>query len=288
MGRLDGKVAVVTGNTSGIGNATAWLLAREGAKVVMGARRAERGEKMEKEMRAEGLEAMYVKTDVMVKDECKNLIRKAVDTYGRIDILANVAGINGGTRYKLHEADEEMRDRLFKTDLYGIIDLCSEAIPHMLKQKSGSIINVASVAGIVACPYDSLYSAVKGAVKMLSIGMAYDYAKDGIRVNCVCPGLTKTEMGAKPTADTSAGTPVGASGDTPRDSSGGDAKDAADDNPNDGHGDVGFADRILANLPAGRFAQPSEIAQGILFLASDDASFANGTVLTLDGGEIIS
>ena len=264
MGRLDGKVAVVTGNTSGIGNAAAWLFAREGAKVVMGARRVERGEKMEKEMREEGLTAIYVKTDVMIKEDCQNLIRKAVDTFGRIDILANVAGINGGTRYKLHEVDDEMRDRIFKTDLYGIIDLCSEAIPHMIKQKNGSIVNVASVAGIVACPNDSLYSAVKGAVKMLSIGMAYDYAKDGIRVNCVCPGLTKTEMGAKPAS----GDSVSANGD--------------------GHGDGGFADRILANLPAGRFAQPEEIAQGILFLASDEASFANGTVLTLDGGEIIS
>ena len=288
MGRLDGKVAVVTGNTSGIGNATAWLLAREGAKVVMGARRTERGEKMEKEMRAEGLEAIYVKTDVMIKDDCKNLIRKAVDKYGRIDILANVAGINGGTRYKLHEADEEMRERLFKTDLYGIIDLCSEAIPHMLKQKSGSIINVASVAGIVACPYDSLYSAVKGAVKMLSIGMAYDYAKDGIRVNCVCPGLTKTEMGAKPPADTAAGMPAGTPGNANAGASGDTLNNGSNDNPGESHGDTGFADRILANLPAGRFAQPVEIAQGILFLASDDASFANGTVLTLDGGEIIS
>jgi len=261
MGRLDGKVAVVTGNTSGIGNATAWLFAREGAKVVMGARRFERGEKMEKEMRDEGLDAIYVKTDVMVTSECVNLIEKAVETYGKIDILANVAGVNGGKRYKLHEADDAIRDRLFKTNLYGIIDLCRAAIPHMLEQKSGSIVNVASVAGLVACPNDSLYSAVKGAVKMLSIAMAHDYGKDGIRVNCVCPGLTRTEMGAKPP------------GSPPE---------------NDSHSGSSFAERILANLPLGRFAAPEEIAQGILFLASDEGSFACGAVLTLDGGEIIS
>lgn len=260
MGRLDGKVAVVTGTTSGIGNSTAWLFAREGAKVVMGARRADRGEKMEKEMREEGLEAVYVETDVRVTTECFRLIEKAVETYGRVDILANVAGVGGGKRYKLHEVDDEIRDRLFETNLYGIIDLCRAAIPYMLKQKSGSIVNVASVAGIIACPNDCLYSAVKGAVKMLSVGMAYDYGKDGIRVNCVCPGLTNTEMNTEPP-----GTP----------------------SVEEGHSGGTFVDKVLARQPLGRMAEPEEIARGILFLASDEGSFANGTTLTLDGGEII-
>ena len=255
MGKLDGKVAIVTGNSSGIGNATAWLYAQEGAKVVMGARRTERGEKMEKEMREQGLEATYIKTDVRVKSECFNLVEKAVEIYGRVDILANVAGVNAGKPYKLHEVDEEIRDRQFETNLYGMIDLCRAAIPYMLKQKSGSIINVASVAGIVACPNDPIYSAVKGAVKMLSIAMAYDYGKDGIRVNCVCPGLTRTEMGGGMLLD--------------------------------GHGG-GLLDKVLASQPLGRMADPKEIAQGLLFLASDDASFACGTVLTIDGGEIIA
>ena len=258
MGKLDGKVAVVTGNSSGIGHATAWLFAREGAKVVMGARRTERGEKMEKEMRAEGLEATYLKTDVRVASECVSLIEKAVGEYGRIDILANVAGVNAGRPYKLHEMDTEIRDRQFETNLYGIIDLCRAAIPHMLKQKSGSIVNVASVAGLVACPNDPIYSSVKGAVKMLSVAMAYDYARDGIRVNCICPGLTSTEMGGGITQKRPDGT-VG-----------------------------GLLEKVLAAQPMGRVAEPEEIAKGILFLASDDASFAAGTVLTLDGGEIIS
>ena len=258
MGKLDGKIAVVTGNTSGIGNATAWLFAKEGAKVVMGARRSERGEKMEMEMKAEGLEAHFVKTDVRVKAECYNLIENAIKIYGRIDILANVAGVSGGRGYKLHEVDEEIRDRQFETNLYGIIDLCRAAIPYMLEQKSGSIVNVASVAGIVACPNDPIYSAVKGAVKMLSIAMAYDYGKDGIRVNCICPGLTRTEMGGgltQPRADGSKG---------------------------------GLLEKVLAGQPMGRVAEPDEIAHGILFLASDDASFACGSVLTMDGGEIIA
>ena len=234
MGRLDGKVAVVTGNTSGIGNATAWLFAREGAKVVMGARRNERGEKMEKEMRDEGLDAIYVKTDVRVPSECDNLIEQAIKTYGRIDILANIAGVSGGRPYKLHEMDDEVRDREFETNLYGMIDLCRAAIPHMLRQKSGSIVNVASVAGIVAIPNDCMYSAVKGAVKMLSIAMAYDYARDGIRVNCICPGLTRTEMGAlAPQEDAGAG---------------------------DSHAGGGLLEKVLAAQPMGRIADPNEIA----------------------------
>lgn len=259
MGRLSGKTAVVTGNTSGIGNATAWLFAREGARVVMGALGDGRGEKMEKEMRDEGLEAVYVETDVRVKQQCVNLIKTAIDAYGRIDILANIAGVNGGRQYKLHEADDELRDRLFETDLYSIIDLCRAAIPHMLEQKSGSIVNVASVAALIANPYDCLYSAVKGAVKSLSMAMAYDYARDGIRVNCICPGATRTEMGKRPP-----GSP-----------------------PVEPRGGVNFMERVLEKQAMGRIAEPYEIAQGILFLASDEASFACGSVLTLDGGETI-
>ena len=261
MGRLDGKVAIVTGNSSGIGYATAWLFAREGAKVVMGARRVERGEKMEREMKDEGLEAIYVKTDVRVASECENLVEQAIKAYGRIDIVANIAGVNSGRPYKLHELDNELRDKQFETNLYGIIDICRAAIPHMLEQKSGSIVNVASVAGIVAIPNDCMYSAVKGAVKLLSIAMAYDYARDGIRVNCICPGLTRTEMGGLPPAD------------VPMDNE---------------HMSGGLLEKVLSAQPQGRLAEPEEIANGILFLASDEASFACGTVLTLDGGEIIA
>lgn len=252
VGRLEGKVAVITGVTSGIGNATAKLFAEEGAKLVIGARRVDRGKELESAINGAGGEATWVTTDVRIPADCAKLVETAAKKYGRIDVLANIAGINGMHPYKLHEVSDETRDNIFKTDLYGMIDTCKTAIPYMLKQKSGSIINVASVAGIVACPNDSLYSAVKGAVRMLSIGMAYDYGGDGIRVNCICPGLTRTEMG------------------------GGDLEGS------------GFAERILSSLPLHRFADPSEIANGILFLASDESSFCCGTVLTIDGGEIIA
>ncbi|MDR0490247.1 MAG: SDR family oxidoreductase [Oscillospiraceae bacterium] len=262
MDRLAGKVAVVTGASSGIGNATAWLFAKEGAKVVMGDIKDERGVKMERDMREQNLDATFVKTDVTSTSECVNLIETAIKCYGKVDILANIAGVNGGRQYKLHEADDSIRDRLFKTNLYSIIDLCRAAIPYMLEQKSGSIVNVTSVASVIACPNDSLYGAVKGAVRSLSIGMAYDYAKDGIRVNCICPGPTKTEIGGNKVASGAPepGAPVVSA----------------------------FVQRVMSILPAARFAQPEEIAQGILFLASDEASFAYGSILTLDGGEIIA
>jgi len=253
MGRLDGKVAVVTGTSSGIGLATAWLFAREGAKVVMGARREERGVKTEKEMRDAGLEAIYVKTDITLPADCTNLIEKAVAKYGRLDILANIAGISGGANGKLHELDLELRDRLFRTNLFGIIDLCRAAIPHMLAQGKGSIVNVSSVAALIACKGDCFYSAVKGAVNALTVTMAIDYGMDGIRVNCVCPGLTRSEM----TTDLM-------------------------------NGGSGNYERIFATIPLGRIAEPEETAQGILFLASDEASFCNGVILQIDGGEIYS
>lgn len=253
MGRLDGKVAVVTGTSSGIGMATARLFAREGAKVVMGARREERGEKLEKELRDAGLDAKYVKTDVTLPEDNANLIDKAVGTYGQIDILANIAGMSGGARGKLHELDDKLRDDLFRTNLFGMIDLCKAAIPHMLARGKGSIVNVSSVASLIACERDCLYSAVKGAVNAMTVTMAIDYGKDGIRVNCVCPGLTRSEM----TNDLMTG-------------------------------GSGLYEKIFEKIPLGRIAEPEETAQGILFLASDEGSFCNGVILPIDGGEVFA
>ena len=252
LGRLVGKVAIITGCTSGIGEATVRLFAKEGAKVVMGARREDRGEAIQKELSDEGYETLFVKTDITKYSDCANLVEQAIQKYGRIDILVNNAGVKHAKPYDLHEISDEMRDTVFKTNVYGTIDMCRTVIPYMLKQKKGSIVNISSVAGIVACPHDPLYSAVKGAIKMLSVSMAFDYSGSGIRVNCVCPGLTRTEI-------------LG-----------------------EGFENTPLAERVMASLPLRRFAEPIEIANGILFLAGDEASFACGTVLTLDGGEIIA
>jgi NAD(P)-dependent dehydrogenase (short-subunit alcohol dehydrogenase family) len=250
VGRLEGKIAVVTGTTSGIGQATAYLFAREGASVVMAARRADRGEAMVKELVAEGREAFFVHTDITRTEDCRNLIEKAVQHYGRVDILVNVSGINLTYPYFEHEFDEADREKMFRTNVYGMMDTCKAVIPHMLKQGKGSIVNVASVAGLVACPMDCVYSATKGAVKQLTISMAADYAQTGVRVNGVCPGLTRTEM--VPDADGS------------------------------------FQERVLSHIPQHRVADPKEIAYGILFMASDEASFCTGSMLVIDGGESIA
>ena len=249
MGRLDGKIAVITGTTSGIGKATAKLFAEEGATVVMGARREERGLAMEQELKDAGHEALFVKTDVSKSEDCAALIEKAVETYGRIDILVNVSGTAGNGFHLLHESTDEERDRVFRINTYSIIDTCKAAIPHMLEQGKGSIVNVASVSAIIASPLNTLYSASKGAVKMLTISMAADYAPTGIRINGVCPGLTRTEMVPE--------------------------------------GDDSFEKMVLPNIPQHRLADPKEIAYGILFLASDEASFCTGHMLVIDGGESI-
>ena len=250
MGRLDGKIAVVTGATSGIGQATARLFAEEGATVVMAARRAERGEAMQAELKAAGHEALFVRTDVSKSEDCKALIEKTVEAYGRIDILVNVSGTAGNGFHLLHESTDEERDRIFQVNLYSIIDTCKAAIPHMLEQGKGSIVNVASVSAIVASPLNTLYSASKGAVKMLTVSMAADYAQTGVRINGVCPGLTRTEMVPE--------------------------------------NDDSFEKMVLPNIPQHRLADPKEIAYGILFLASDEASFCTGHMLVIDGGESIS
>ena len=250
MGRLDNKIAVVTGATSGIGQATARLFAEEGATVVMGARREDRGKAMEDELKAAGHEAMFVRTDVSKAEDCANLIEETVKKYGRIDILVNVSGTTGNGFHLLHESDEEERDRLIKVNLYSVIETCKAAIPHMLEQGKGSIVNVASVSAIVASPMNTLYSASKGAVKMLTVSMAADYAATGVRINGVCPGLTRTEMVPE--------------------------------------GNDEFEKMVLPGIPQHRLADPKEIAYGILFMASDEASFCTGHMLVIDGGESIS
>ena len=252
MGKLDGKVAVITGATSGMGKATAWLFAQEGAKVVMGTRRSERGEAMQKEMLEKGYDVIWVTTDVRIPGDCFNLVEKAVEKYGRIDILCNIAGINGCGAYAFHESNDDFRDNMFKTDLWGVFDTCKAAIPYMLKQGGGNIVNVASVAGLIAMPVDVVYSTVKGAVKQFSISLAAQYGEQGIRVNCLCPGLTKTEIGGG----------IFVEGNE-------------------------IADHIISTLPLKRICLPEEQAKAILFLASDDSSFCCGTVLVADGGEII-
>jgi len=242
--RLDGKVAIVTGATSGIGEAVVKLFVKEGAKVVLAARRADKGEELVKTLRAEGGDASFIRTDVTKFDDLKNLVTKTIALYGRIDILINNAGIL--RQYNSDDMDEERDfDEIFNTNVKSYFLLSKEVIPHMLKNGKGSIINNASVGAEVAVPLHASYSASKGAVRQFTKSLACEYARRGIRVNAVLPGLTRSEMA-----------------------------------PENGVLDT----FVLPNLPIGRVAMPEEIATGFLFLASDEASYCTGTLLVMDGG----
>lgn len=243
-GRLNGKVAIVTGATSGIGRATAVLFANEGAKVAVAARREERGQEVVAEIEKNGGIAFFVKTDITQTEDIKNLVATTAEKYGKIDILVNNAGTL--TTFNFLEMNEEIDfDRTFQTNVKSYFMLCKEVLPYMLKNGNGSIVNLASVAAQLGVPMHAAYSASKGAVKQFTKSLAGEFARSGVRVNAILPGLTNSEM-----------VPVGSD----------------------------FEKAQINSVPMGRAGKPEEIANGILFFASDESSFCTGSTLLIDGG----
>lgn len=245
-GRLENKTAVITGGTSGIGEATAKLFAREGARVAVVGRNEEKGKSIVEEISSNGGQAVFVQCDVSKEEDAKKMVDQVIKEFGQIDILYNNAGIaEFGT---VHETEEENWNKVLDINLKGVY-LCSKyVIPHMQKQKKGSIISTASVAGMIGYPGAAAYCASKGGVHNLTKAMALDYGPDGIRVNDICPGVIETPM------------TVGAFG------SGEEVKKQA------------------ADYPIGRVGTPEDIAYAALFLASDESTFVTGTSLIVDGG----
>ncbi|MGX7092910.1 SDR family NAD(P)-dependent oxidoreductase [Hutsoniella sourekii] len=242
--RLENKVAVIIGATSGIGMATAELFTKEGASVIFCGRREEKGKEVEKELAQYG-NAEFFQADVTSEEQCKALVDYVVDKYGRIDIFSNNAGV-------LYEDDflevdmEDHYDRLFNTNLRGPFRALQLVIQQMLKQENGgSIVNTASVGAVSTLPFNIPYSVSKAAMLHLTRNLAKTYADKGIRVNAICPGLTYSEM-----------------------------VEPGDD----------FDKAVLPNVPMGRGAQTEEIANAILFLASDESSYLTGQALIVDGG----
>lgn len=249
-GRLDGKVALVTGGGSGIGQATALIFAREGAKVVVADITVEGGEETVRQIQAAGGDATFVKTDVSKAAEVEALVNKTVETYGQLDCAFNNAGIEGAAKFTT-ECTEEEFDRTIAVNVTGVWLCMKYEIQHMLSHGGGSIVNTASAAGLIGLPSASDYVASKHAVVGLTKTAALEYAKSGIRVNAVRPGAIDTPMIAR----------------------------SAQAIP-------GFDELAVAMEPVGRFGQSSEIGEAVAWLCSDAASFVTGIPMSVDGGMV--
>ena len=248
MKTLAGKVALVTGGTSGIGKATAIALGAAGAKVVFSGRRDAEGEKTAKLIRETGAECLYVRSDVSNAKDIEALVQKTVETYGRLDCAFNNAGIVLPEK-PLHEQSIEDFDNLMAINVRGLFLCMKYEIEQMLTQGSGVIVNNSSILGLIGFSGSSPYVASKHAVMGLTRSAALDYAKQGIRINAVNPGSVATEGLDRFT-----------------------------------HKDPALEEQLGSIVPMGRIGKPEEIAAAVVFLCSDAASYMTGQPLVLDGG----
>ena len=253
-GRLNEKVAIITGAASGIGRASAILFAREGAKLVL----ADVSEEGLKEtlglVRREGGEAITKRTNVAIEEEVKGLINLALRTYSQIDILCNNAGITGQISNLEEQVGDDWR-KVYEVNVLGAVFATKHVAKHMQERKSGAIVNTASVAGIRSGAGGNAYSASKAALISFTQTAACDLGSYNVRVNAVCPGLIETGM-TKPVFDLAR------------------AK--------------GKSDKLGSRCELRRYGRPEEVAQAILFLASDEASYITGQALPVDGGNTAS
>lgn len=250
MKRFEGKVALVTGGGSGIGRAACLAFAREGARVVINDIRAEGGEETLRLVREAGGEGIFVQADVSKAAEVEAMVQKAVDTCGRLDCACNNAGIGEPLR-RMHKTSEDNWDRVMDTNLKGVY-LCMRAeIPRMLKQGKGAIVNTASLAGLHGLLGQAAYVASKHGVVGLTRSAAIEYATTGVRINCICPGVTATPL----------------------------ITHQLKDKPH--------MEKVYVEMePIGRLGRPEEIAAAMLWLCSDEASFCVGSIFSVDGGEV--
>ena len=245
--RLQGKVALITGATSGIGQAAAVLFAEEGAKVVVAGRREDRGANVVREVEAVGGQAIFVKADVSKAEDCENMVAKTVAAFGRLDVAFNNAGLDQPWN-SLENISYELWNEIIAVNLSSVFYSMKAQIPEILKAGGGAIVNTSSVAGLVGLQNAAAYSSAKWGLIGLTKSTALDLAKRKIRVNAICPGGVESEMLAKHSKD-----PV-------------------------------VKERLLKAHPVRRFASTREAATTALFLLSDDSSFVTGQALAVDGG----
>ena len=244
--RLEGKVALISGGARGMGAAEARLFAGEGAKVVIGDLLEEEGRQTEAQINEAGGECLFIRLDVTSESNWQDVVATTVARFGKLDILVNNAGIFRTER--VEDTSEQSWDQVMDVNAKGVFLGTKAAIPEMRKVGGGSIINISSIAGLVGSPYSSAYNASKGAVRLLTKSTAIQYAKDGIRANSVHPGVIETEM----------------------------TREVVNDEA--------FRQFRLVTNPIPRLGQPEDVAYGVLFLASDEASFMTGSELVIDGG----
>ena len=246
MGRLDGKVAVITGAAGGIGREAALLFSEEGAQVCVADVSAEAGEQTAAECR----EAFFQQVDVTDGASVAAMYRAAADRYGGIDVLYNNAGIMPADDGSLLDTEEDAWQRVQDVNTKGVYLCCKHGIPHLLERGGGSVINVASFVALMGAATSQIsYTTSKGAVLSMSRELAVEFGRRGVRVNALCPGPVETPLLMR----------------------------LFDETP-------GALERRLVHLPLGRLARAKEIAYGALFLASDESSYVNGSTFLVDGG----
>ncbi|MDQ0177057.1 SDR family NAD(P)-dependent oxidoreductase [Bacillus chungangensis] len=247
MKRLDNKVAIVTGAGGGMGKAEALLFAKEGAKVVVTDVQEDKVKEVVAEIKALGSDALGFYQDVTSEETWSQIVKKTVDVFGKIDILVNNAGVSGDET-PMHEITLEKWSQIMDINLKGTFLGMKHVVPYMKENGGGSIVNISSIAGLTGMSKGGPYTASKGGVRMISKGAAIEYAKDNIRVNSVHPGVIETPM-----------------------------TKALLENEQ-------YAQWFASITPIGRLGKAEDVAEGVLYLASDESSFVTGVELPIDGG----
>jgi NAD(P)-dependent dehydrogenase (short-subunit alcohol dehydrogenase family) len=250
--RLEGKVALITGGTSGIGSATAIRFAAEGAKVAITGRNVERGEQVVKDIAEKGGDAIFIRSDVRSAADCRQAVEQTLERFGQIDVLFNNAGVFHPKT--IPDCSEEEWDETIDSSLKGAFLMSKYVLPSMIERGSGSIIHTSSGWGVLGGDKAAAYCAAKGGLIIMAKAMAIDHGPDGIRVNCVCPGDVLTPMLPEDAAKRGMAWDDYAAG--------------------------------AAKRPLGRIGTAEDIANAVLYLASDESSFVTGDALVVDGGGV--